>query len=111
MKNKQILFSLTKKDFELEFFRSGGKGGQNQNKVSSGVRIRHLESGAVAECRETRDQFQNKKIAFKKLLETKEFKLWHKIKCAKMLGEPIDINAWVEDQMRPENLKIEEVII
>ena len=30
---KELLFSLTKKDFEIQTFRSGGKGGQNQNKV------------------------------------------------------------------------------
>lgn len=49
---KELLFSLTKKDFRIETFRSGGKGGQHQNKTDSGVRIVHLESGAVGESRE-----------------------------------------------------------
>jgi len=47
MKNK--LFSLTKKDFDIQTFRAGGKGGQKQNKISSGVRIIHRESGELLE--------------------------------------------------------------
>ena len=76
MKKKEYLFSVTKKDFEVQTFRSGGKGGQNQNKVESGVRIIHKASGAVGESREERSQLQNKKRAFKRLTETKKFKNW-----------------------------------
>lgn len=104
---KILLFSVTKKDFKLEFFRCGGNGGQNQNKVSSGVRIRHLASGAVAECREEREQLQNKKKAFKKLVQTPVFQRWYKIQCAKALGIAIDVDKWVDQQMDPQNLKIE----
>ena len=109
--NKELLFRMTKDDFEFEYFCSGGKGGQNQNKVASGCRIRHLESGAVSECRRHRDQIQNKREAFKKLTETKEFKLWHRIKCAKMMGQAVDVETWLSDQMQPKNLKIEEIQI
>ena len=48
--SRELLFSLTKNDFELQFFRAGGKGGQKQNKTSSGCRIIHKESGAVGYC-------------------------------------------------------------
>lgn len=41
MKEKVLLFSVTIKDCEVQTFRSGGKGGQNVNKVESGVRIIH----------------------------------------------------------------------
>lgn len=54
-------------DVTYEFFRSGGPGGQNVNKVSSGVRIRHIPTGIATECRETRDQGKNRKIALEKL--------------------------------------------
>ncbi len=47
MKRKQILFSVAEKDFDVQTFRSGGPGGQNQNKVESGVRIVHRTSGAA----------------------------------------------------------------
>ena len=63
--SKKLLFSLTKKDFVIETFRSGGPGGQNQNKRNTGVRIRHPESGAVAESRVHRTQEQNKKPLLK----------------------------------------------
>lgn len=109
---KQLLFSLTKKDFEMETFRSGGKGGQHQNKTESGVRIKHPASGAVAESREERSQLQNKQNAFKRLLETKEFKVWHKLECGRRLGiveikTQEQIEKEVDASMAVENLKIE----
>ena len=108
--DKKLLFSLTKKDFEFETFRSGGKGGQHQNKTESGVRIRHPDSGAVGESREYRSQYQNKKAAFERLIKSKEFQLWHKLKCARLMGE-IKTEGQIEKEidyaMREENLKIE----
>jgi len=44
---KEKLFSITKKDLEIQTFCSGGLGGQHQNKTASGVRIIHRASGAV----------------------------------------------------------------
>ncbi len=75
-KNRQHVFSVTAKDLRIDTFRSGGKGGQNQNKVNSGVRITHDASGAVGESREHRDQLQNKKAAFIRMTESKEFQSW-----------------------------------
>lgn len=42
---RQLIFSARRKDFRIDVFRSGGPGGQHQNKTSSGVRITHLHSG------------------------------------------------------------------
>ncbi len=75
-KKRQHVFSITANDLRIDTFRSGGKGGQNQNKVNSGVRIVHEPSGAVGESREERDQLQNKKQAFKRMTESKEFQSW-----------------------------------
>ena len=74
--SKELVFSLTRKDFTITTFRSGGPGGQNQNKIESGVRISHKESGVVAESREERSQYANKKIAFKRLCNNPKFSAW-----------------------------------
>lgn len=71
---KTLLFSITKKDLEIQTFRAGGKGGQNQNKRDSGVRVIHKASGARGESREHRGQLENKRAAFRRMTETKEFK-------------------------------------
>jgi hypothetical protein len=105
-KERQLLFSITKDDFEIQVFCSGGKGGQNQNKVSTGVRIIHKDSGAVGESREERSQLQNKKIAFKRLTEHPKFKFWHtKIVHEILHGKSVD--EIVDEMMVEENIKTE----
>ena len=65
---RELIQTWTKKDFRVDTFRAGGKGGQHQNTTDSGVRITHIESGISAECREGRSQDQNKKTAFRRLV-------------------------------------------
>ena len=62
-----VLTEIREADLEWDFFCAGGPGGQNQNKVSSGARLRHLPSGFVTECREERDQPKNKARCREKL--------------------------------------------
>lgn len=74
--SREKIFSVTLADCDVQTFRSGGKGGQNQNKRDTGVRIKHRDSGAIGESREQRSQLQNKRTAFKRMTETGTFKMW-----------------------------------
>jgi protein subunit release factor A len=105
--NKQLLFSVTRKDFRRDNFRAGGKGGQKQNKTSSGARYTHIASGATGESREFTTQPQNNKAAFRRCVTSDKFKAWHKLEVAKRLGLYADIDKKVAEAMREENLIIE----
>jgi len=70
----ELAFSVSINDCEVQTFRSGGKGGQNQNKRDTGVRVIHHESGARGESRGERSQLQNRRMAFRRMVDTPEFK-------------------------------------
>jgi protein subunit release factor A len=107
VKEMKLLFSLTKKDFEVQTFCTGGKGGQHRNAKQNGVRIIHTASGARADHRDGRDQAQNKKKAFEKLAKNDVFLKWHRAEVARRLGQLAEIEQRVDEQMREHNLKIE----
>jgi len=74
--SKELAFTVTHKDCRMQTFRSGGKGGQNQNKRDTGVRFIHDPSGATGESREHRTQLENKRAAFKRMTEDPKFRIW-----------------------------------
>ena len=100
------LFSVSIRDCRVDTFRAGGKGGQNQNKVESGVRIVHVPSGAVGEARDSRDQLQNKRNAFRRMAESRVMQRWIRVKAHEIVTGQ-SIAQRVDKDMAPENLKIE----
>jgi len=75
---------INESDLDIQFFRSGGSGGQNVNKVSTAVRLVHRPSRIVVSAQTERTQYQNRDIA----MEMLRSKLWEleEIKKAKEIS-------------------------
>lgn len=69
-----IEIEINQADLRFDTFRSGGKGGQNVNKVETAVRVTHIPSGIAVACSTERSQFQNKNNALK-ILKAKLYQI------------------------------------
>jgi peptide chain release factor 2 len=60
---QEVDLDIPDKDLEVSTMCSGGPGGQNVNKVETGVRVKHLPTGVAVKCTEQRTQLANRKTA------------------------------------------------
>lgn len=60
---------LKEEDLEIQYVRGSGPGGQSTNKTSNAVVMKHIPTGIVVKCHETRSQFTNKEIAQERLID------------------------------------------
>ena len=102
---KELLFSVTKNDLEVDWFSGTGCGGQYRNKHQNCCRIRHKDSGAIATGQSQRDRVSNLKEAMENLTKSPKFKAWVKVRVGEVTGEKADIEAKVDKAMR--HLKFE----
>ena len=104
VRKKRKWFSLTAKDFDWSVYKGTGKGGQKRNKTSSAVMCKHPPSGAIGKCEDYREQKQNRKIAFKRCVESAEFQSWINLEIDIGLGrvkcESFHDGFWKEEKVQ-----------
>jgi len=105
-KERQLLFSVTKDDCEWSYTKGTGAGGQKRNKTSSAVHCHHRPSGAHGYSESSRSQLDNRRDAFTKMVNTKEFQTWNKMEAMRRLGILADLDSRVQREMLY-NTKIE----
>lgn len=93
--NRELLFSITKKDFDIHWFSGTGAGGQHRNKHQNCCRLYHRDSGARSTGQSNRSRQENLKEAFRSIRKSPKFKVWfsytvHEVNSKETIEERID---------------------
>ena len=105
-KNRQLLFSITKKDLEITWYASSGPGGQKKNKTRNACRIRHPDSGVLVTASERRERQRNLRAALERLVAHPKFKIWHAKKCHEVL-KGITLEEEIDQMLKNDPIRIE----
>lgn len=105
MNSREPLFSVTARDCEWSYTKGTGAGGQKRNKTSSAVHCTHKPSGAHGYSEASRSQLDNRRDAFQKMAESDQFQRWLHLETMRRTGQALEIERWLQDQMR--KIKIE----
>ena len=103
---RELLVSITKKDFDVQWFSGSGAGGQYRNKHQNCVRLRHKDSAVTVTGQSYRNRIANLKEAFNNLTKHPKFKIWFSMKVNEATTKKT-IEQRVDEAMCPENLLIE----
>lgn len=104
--SRKKLLSVTAADCRWVYYNGTGKGGQNRNKRANCVRCFHDPSGAMGKSEDERDQAQNKRLAWKRMVASKAFQSWLKTASMKANGTMQLIEEAVEREMK--KVKVEK---
>lgn len=106
MGTKELLFSVTKKDFKIDYFSGTGGGGQHRNKHQNCVRLHHQDSKVLVTGQSNKERKANLREALNNLVNNPKFLMWHTRKVHEIVtGKTIE--KIVEDQMDDKNILIE----
>jgi protein subunit release factor A len=104
--SRELVFSITKKDLNIDYFSGTGGGGQHRNKHQNCVRMYHKESGVRSTGQSSKERKSNLKEAFNSLVKDPKFKIWLKQKTYEVINKTT-LEEQVKKEMSPENLRVE----
>lgn len=104
---RKLLFSVTLDDCKVETFSVSGAGGQHRDRTASGVRVTHVESGAVGRGVDSRSQLVNKKAAFKKMVADPRFTFWVTEERREMEGHQSAEQYAEQEINNPKHIRVE----
>lgn len=105
-RDRELLFSIGKNDFDINWFSGTGKGGQKRNKTQACCRLTHRDSGVTKTGQNHRERSKNLSDAFNNLISDFNFKMWFRRRVEESMHGKI-IEEKVNLMMDESNLKIE----